>query len=580
MFMSNFWYGVVEDRNDPLMLGRLRVRIFGIHSPLKVASETVGSPTEGLLWCYPVQPINSAAISGVGISPTGAVEGTHCVGFFRDDMCQDAVILGTLGGYPVKDANPNEGFNDPNGMFPRYINAPDTNVRARGGVTPPLPYHAAPESPTQPPAQVEEQDLNRDTVSEPDKTPADDIMPDPNPNMTIEEMLRRDEGVKVELYWDHLGYPTIGIGHLIVFEKTRDRVKINSILSKQIGRTVTNGRITNEEVSKLFSTDLNGIVAEMSRNSKVGPVYASLDDTRKMALINMCFQMGVGGVAKFTNTLAYMLAKEWKKAHDGMLDSAWARQTPGRANRIAKIILNGNLASYGVKPSSLYNTTERSDGGVLFEEPKSPYAAKYPYNHVYESESGHVQEFDDTTGAERYFRRHPAGTFTETHPSGTVVNKIVGDHFLLVQQDNNVHISGKMNIVVDGDAKVYVMGNSDQVVEGSASLLVRGDVTEQIDGNVTQTVNGNVVQDVKGNVTQTVAQNVDCTVTGDYTQTIMGNYSLTVNGTKTDTISGDWTRQAANVNETASGTHKTTGNGASVTLNNSVTLSGSTINMN
>lgn len=572
MFMSNFWYGVVEDRMDPLMLGRLRVRIFGIHSPLKVASETAGSPTDGLLWCYPMQGINSAAISGVGFSPTGPVEGTHVVGFFRDDMCQDGVILGTIGGYPVKDANPNDGFNDPNGAFPRYINAPDTNVRARGGVTPPLPYNPGPASQTRPPAQVEEQDLNRDTVSEPDKTPADEIMPDPNPNMTIEEMLRRDEGVRVELYWDHLGFPTIGIGHLILHEKTRDRVRINKALSQQIGRPVADGRITNEEVSSLFSKDLTGIVAEAQRNATVGPVYKSLDDTRKMALINMCFQMGVGGVAKFKNTLAFMLAKEWKKAHDGMLASAWARQTPGRANRVSKIILNGNLASYGVKPGTLYNLTDRSDGGILFEEPKSAYAAKYPYNHVYESESGHIQEFDDTPGAERYFRRHPTGTFEETHPSGTKVNKIVGDDFLIVQQDRNVHISGKMNIVVDGDAKFYVMGNMDSVVEGSASLLVRGDVTEQIDGNVTQTVNGNV--------TQTVLQNVESSVTGNFTQTIMGNYSLTVNGAKTDTISGDWTRKAANVTDTASGTHKSVGNGASVELNNSVTLSGSTINMN
>lgn len=572
MFMSNFWYGVVEDRMDPLMLGRLRVRIFGIHSPLKVASETVGSPTEGLLWCYPIQPITSAAISGVGFSPTGPVEGTHVVGFFRDDMCQDGVILGTIGGFPVKDANPNEGFNDPNGMFPRYINAPDTNIRARGGVTPQLPYNPAPAVSTRPPAQVEEQDLNRDQVSEPDKTPADEIIPDPNPNMTIEEMLRRDEGVRVELYWDHLGFPTIGIGHLILHEKTRDRVKINRALSQQIGRTVTDGRITNAEVSTLFEKDLSGIVSEMQRHSRVGPVYVSLDDTRKMALINMCFQMGVGGVAKFTNTLAAMLAKQWQKAHDGMLDSAWARQTPGRANRVAKIILNGNLASYGVKPGTLYNLTSRDDGGVLFEEPKSAYGAKYPYNHVYESESGHIQEFDDTPGAERYFRRHPAGTFEETHPSGTKVNKIVGDDFLIVQQNRNVHIQGEMNIVVDGDAKLYIMGSSDQVVEGSVTQLVRGDVSEQIDGNVNQTVNGNVIQIVQ--------QNVESTVTGDFTQTVMGNYTLNVNGTKADTISGDWTRKAANVTDTASGTHKSIGNGASVELNNSVTLSGSTINMN
>lgn len=527
--MSNFWYGVVEDVNDPLMLGRLRVRIFGIHSPLKVASETTGSPTEGLLWCYPIQPITSAAISGVGFSPTGAVEGTHVVGFFRDDMCQDGVVIGTIGGYPVNDSNPSEGFNDPNGEFPRYVNAPDTNIRARGGVTPPLPYNPAPSSPTRVPSQVEEQDLNRDKAVEPSKEPAEDIKPNPNPNMTIEEMLRRDEGVKVELYWDHLGFPTIGVGHLIIHEKTRDRPRINRELSTQIGRTITDGRISNDEVSSLFDKDLNGVISEIGRNSKVGPVYASLDDTRKMSIINMCFQMGVGGVSAFTSTLAYMLKKDWKNAHDGMLDSLWARQTPGRANRVAKIILNGNLSSYGVSSGTLFSL--RSDGGILFEEPASPYAAKYPYNNVYESRSGHIQEFDDTPSSERYFRKHPAGTFTEVHPSGTVVNKIIGDEFLIVQQNRNVHIQGEMNLVVDGNAKIYIMGNADTIVEGNVTQLVRGNVTEQIDGYADITVNKNVKLEVVGNCDATVKKSLTCSVEESATVSVADQADIVVGNT-------------------------------------------------
>lgn len=592
MFMSQFFYGVVEDRDDPLMLGRLRVRIFGIHSALKVASETEGSPTDGLLWCYPMQSINSAAISGVGQSPTGAVEGTHVVGFFRDQMCQDGVLIGTIGGYPVKEANPNEGFNDPYGQYPRYINAPDTNVLARGGVTPSLPNSSEPQTSTQEPASVENQNLNTSEAIEPDQTPAEDIKEDDNPDYTIEKMLRFDEGVRVTVYWDHLGYPTVGIGHLIIYEATKNTQKINSELSKQLGRTVTDGRITDAECSNLFAKDVAKVKSDIQKNAKVGAVYATLDASRKMAIENMCFQMGVGGVAKFTSTLAYMALKQWDKAYKSMLDSVWAKQTPQRANRVSKIILNGNLSSYGVRPSN----ARANSSNVMFEEPKSAYAAKYPFNQVYQSESGHIEQFDDTPGAERYQRSHPVGTFEEIHPNGTRVVKIVGEDYLITKSNRNVHVQGDMNVVVDGNCKVYIMGNSDITVDGNVTQLIRGDVTEQIDGNLTQTVNGNVIslvkgnteqtvngnvaQHVDGNVDQTVAQNLTSGVTGNYEMTVDGNYSLTVAGSKTDKVSGDWNREAANVSDKASGSYVADGSGAKVELQGAAKITGSTVSIN
>lgn len=590
MFMGNnqFFWGVVEDRMDPLYLGRLKVRIFGIHSHLKVSTDTEGSPTESLLWCHMLQPTTSAAISGVGTSPTGIVEGSHVMGIFRDNMCQDGIVIGTIGGIPVVQVNPNDGFNDPNGNYPRYINEPDTNTRARGGRIPPVPTPGQGIQPTPPketPYTVEEQDLNKDTATAADKTPADDIKPNPIPGLTLEEMLRRDEGVRIKVYWDSLGYPTIGIGHLILNKKTKNTTEIYAALSKQLGRNVTDGRITNEEATKLFEIDLSQTISDTQRHLIVGPVYASLDDTRKMAIINMCFQMGVDGVADFTESLAYIMSKDWKNAHDAMLDSLWANQTPGRANRVAKIILNGNLASYGVTGAAY---SIRSDGGILFEEPNSPYAAEYPYNHVYESESGHIQEFDDTAGAERYFRKHPIGTFEEIHPDGTRVIKIVGEDYEIVKSNRNVHISGNLQVVIDGNSTIYIQGNCDQTVDGSVTQLVRGDVTAQIDGSITQTVNGDVTNLVKGDVTQTVngdvTEQVDGNTTnttvGDFTQTVEGNYILNVKGSKTDKVDGNWNREATNVTDKATGTHKSEGGGATTTLNASVTISGSTINLN
>ena len=91
-----WWQGVVEDRQDPLYLGRCRVRILGWDTEDKVKM-----PTEELPWAFPIQPITSAAQTGVGLSPTGPVEGTFVVGFYRDgEDAQEPVFFGTLGGIP------------------------------------------------------------------------------------------------------------------------------------------------------------------------------------------------------------------------------------------------------------------------------------------------------------------------------------------------------------------------------------------------------------------------------------------------------------------------------------------------
>lgn len=113
----NWWIGVVEDRMDPEKMGRVRVRIFGYHTDDKSYL-----PTKDLPWAVPIQPITSAAISGIGSSPLGPVEGTWVVGFFLDgEDCQQPAIFGTIATKAAKKAfetteekplitNPNDGF--------------------------------------------------------------------------------------------------------------------------------------------------------------------------------------------------------------------------------------------------------------------------------------------------------------------------------------------------------------------------------------------------------------------------------------------------------------------------------------
>ena len=132
-FDGFIWFtGVVEDRRDPMRLGRCKVRIAGLHTDKMELGVDEGIPTTDLPWAHPMQPITSAAMNGIGTTPLGPVEGTWVVGFFRDGKnCQDPIMMGTLGGYPTKPPAAS-GFNDPNGIYPKatHLGEPDTHRRA------------------------------------------------------------------------------------------------------------------------------------------------------------------------------------------------------------------------------------------------------------------------------------------------------------------------------------------------------------------------------------------------------------------------------------------------------------------
>ena len=132
------WFvGVVEDREDPKKVGRVRVRCLGYHTKDKVKL-----PTDDLPWAHVMNPITSATVSGVGQTPLGVVEGTWVVGFFTDgETAQQPMIIGTLPGVITTDGLPfeatadgvqskQEGFFDPKGNYPKYAES-DVNRLAR-----------------------------------------------------------------------------------------------------------------------------------------------------------------------------------------------------------------------------------------------------------------------------------------------------------------------------------------------------------------------------------------------------------------------------------------------------------------
>lgn len=298
-----WWHGVVEDTADPLFLGRCRVRVFGYHS-----ENLAELPTASLPWAYPMQPITSAAVSGVGTSPTGLIVGSHVFGFFRDgEDAQEPVMIGSFGGIPVEKADPTKGFNDPSGLYPATTEGVDSR-RFPLGVS-----------------VVGEQDTNR-----------------------------------------------------------------------------------------------------LSRNNN----------------------------------------------SEQMKSTIYAYKTQTVQSSIA--------------------STPDVVGGFTWAEPPTPYAAEYPKNHVRYTESGHVEEWDDTPGAERIHQFHKSGTFSEVgngwkdNPDGTRVQRIVGDDYEIIHGNKKIHISGGegLNLVVDGAVNLTINGGGNIQIGGDTKILAKNNVELQIEGSL------------------------------------------------------------------------------------------------
>lgn len=136
--------------------------------------------------------------------------------------------------------------------------------------------------------------------------------------MDVYEQLRREEGSRRSAYQDSLGYWTIGVGRLIDVRK--------------------NAGLSDDEIEYLLKNDVVRLVAALTREF---PWFASLNEPRQGALINMAFQMGVEGLRGFKQTLAAIRDEHFAHAAQLMLISKWAQQTPARARRMARQIETG-----------------------------------------------------------------------------------------------------------------------------------------------------------------------------------------------------------------------------------------------
>ena len=418
-----WWQGVVEDRHDPLYLGRCRVRILGWHTDNKAEM-----PTESLPWCYPVQPIISAAQTGVGISPTGPVEGTWVVGFFRDgEDAQEPVFFGTLGGIPEAQAGIGEAFADPRTEDP--------------------PEDAHPLS-----------GLNR-------------------------KLLKYDTEEEARV------------------PRAPLKITHRSIRKELDANTAANIRDISKTGGKSVGADspiFQVILEEQATRSRYPDINFLGEPTTP--------RMARGTYGNFPTTGPF-------GQFGTVLQKTYWQKELG--------------AGFSVAENPTDKWTEPDPQGI--------YGAKYPYNHVHQSESGHLIEVDDTPGFERLHRYHRTGTFEEIGSLGQRITKVVNEDYHIILNNDYWRVVGNRYESIQGKLDIFSTRGYFHKSEGSMEFDAGGSVsintpTDLFSVNASDIIldasGGSLIMRAKSFSRQIQTSKNTDEVSGDSTMKVGGEYKL------------------------------------------------------
>jgi lysozyme len=136
----------------------------------------------------------------------------------------------------------------------------------------------------------------------------------------LQEDLAVDEGVVYAVYKDHLGYPTFGIGHLILESDPEYGQEVDTPVSE-------------ERVTEAFQSDCEVVLGDCQI------LYDDFDDLpeeTQLIIANMMFNMGRPRLSKFKGMKRGVDARDWNTAADEMVDSGWYKQVTNRADRLVQ----------------------------------------------------------------------------------------------------------------------------------------------------------------------------------------------------------------------------------------------------
>ena len=147
--------------------------------------------------------------------------------------------------------------------------------------------------------------------------------------MNLIDILVYEEGFRTKPYLCSEDYVTIGFGTKLHKQQGMD--------PSQFAITVTR-----ESGKKLLLDEVAKIEVQINKSEK-GKVFANLDNDRRAVILSMAYQMGVYGVLKFPAMWRGLEAQDWEMAGHEALDSLWARQTPQRAGRHARVLAGESI---------------------------------------------------------------------------------------------------------------------------------------------------------------------------------------------------------------------------------------------
>ena len=584
------WFvGVVEDRNDPAQLGRVRVRVLGRHTKDLTKIKTTDLP-----WAHVMHPVTDPSMQGMGHTPSFLTQGSWVVGFFRDTEAQQPVIMGSLPGVPESPADATEGFNDPRSedspqgkpyaFDPKYgpypgelplsghgLNEPDTNRLARGKDS---ESHISLISRRLWHYRGDPVDKSGDIITGVGEAFKNKLS---NVANSIKDAIEGGDSSSLpkEMSVDDL---VAGFEFVAVISASADDM------------TNKFSKLAND-IANLSASEYAAAFTEIPEDEqtrlllKWGSVAASQEEYREAA-------------AKFNKTPPGAGARASQQSIDKFLSSG--KVSPETAAKVkSKLATRGKAAELtailkeksqggktGIPTATKPHLSNVSDQAIketrgFWEEPHpkgivadaNPYiSAAYPYNHVFESEAGHITEMDDSPGAERMYRQHCVGTFEEIHPDGTVVTKIMGDNYEIVIGSENIVIKGSQNITVEGSVRELIKGDYIQEIEGDFFQKIHKNHRVKVGAaNVDHPrgPGGNREEEIVGNHAYNINEDVNGRIGGDVVinsekskwEIIAGQYTLAVGGEKMDS------------NPTGSGIYITSSSDYLLSVNNNLSQS-------
>ena len=479
--------GVVENRQDPLKLGRCQVRVVGLHNHDKTQLKTADLP-----WAYPLQPVTSAGISGIGHTPLGPVEGSWVIVMFRDESKQQPILIGSIGGIPQAEGAIDEDSGELILKEDGYLKKASEQIVTTEN-------------------DVLSNSIGDDELEDTGLQAARNF----SSSTDIQNQIQENTG---SVDQTRLAAAEEKVKGLINTDITQGMY--DSLVSFEY----ENGTLDTSTITKdLNNNDYLGAATAFAEEAKVnGEVDA--DKLRKRLQEKDSFiKQGVPGPTGDLIPVKAAIPTVDDNNASGQLDDGLKmvlgfRDPNGKyplyrfepdTNRLAR---HEDIKKTIVRKKELTRTKGVvTSFGVSWDQSPIPYNATYPYNHVYQSESGHVFEFDDTKNSERVHLYHTKGTFFEIDANGTKVEKIVGDNYQILERNDNLYVKGSGNITIDGNWNVKVNNNANIEVMGNAKTHVHGNMETSVlgsykvkaasinleahSGNVDMTATGNIAGD-------------------------------------------------------------------------------------